>query len=268
MRRIFPFRSHAPAWLAMLLLATLLSPAHAQGVRAGDEMGVHLESRSELEVLAAAAERIAASPSADAQLRDQKRAEAETLRTRLRDGDFRAGDRIVLSVRGDSMLTDTFTVSPERTLLLPGQPQIALQGVLRGELQDYLTLHIGRYVREPVVAARPLIRVAVLGEVSQPGFFLITPDRLVSDAIMLAGGPTREADIARTTVRRGSTVLWKRRELHAAVIAGATMDQLNLRSGDEIIVGEKKERDWDAVLRTAGVVSGIALSIYGAIRIF
>lgn len=268
MRYIVPSRSHALAWLAILLLACLLSPAGAQDGGVGNRTGVHQGSRSELEALAAAAERVAASPSASDQIREQKQAEAEALRARLRDGDFRAGDRIVLSVRGDSMLTDTFTVSPERMLNLPGQPEIALQGVLRSELQDYLKLHIGRFVREPVVVARPLIRVAVLGEVSQPGFFLITPDRLVSDAIMMAGGPTRAADIARTTVRRGTSVLWKRRELHAAVIAGSTLDQLNLRSGDEIIVGEKKERDWDAVLRTAGVVSGIALSIYGAIRIF
>ena len=267
-RRSARARSRAPAWLSLLLLAVALSPAGAQGVRTGEEIGVRFASRSELEVLAAAAEQIAASPSAAEQLREQKRAEAETLRSRLRDGDFRAGDRIVLSVRGDSVLTDTFTVGTGRTLQLPDQPEIALQGVLRAELEDYLTLHIGRFVREPVVEARPLIRIAVMGEVSQPGFYLMTPDRLVSDAIMMAGGPTQEADIARTTVRRGSTSLWDRRELHDAVIAGATMDQLDLRSGDEIIVGEKKRRNWDTVLRTAGVISGIALSIYGAVRVF
>jgi protein involved in polysaccharide export with SLBB domain len=153
-------------------------------------------------------------------------------------------------------------------LTLPDQPPIALDGVLRAELQSYLTVHIARYVREPAVDARPLIRLAVLGEVTSPGYYLVTPEYLVSDAIMAAGGPTREADVTRTTVRRGPTILWGQNELRAAVIEGVTLDQLSVRSGDEIIVGESKRRNWDTILRTASVISGIALSIYGATRIF
>jgi protein involved in polysaccharide export with SLBB domain len=261
---------HRFAWVPLLLLGALLSPAGAQGdgtAGAAGGTGVHDASRSELEALAAAAEQAAAA-AGSAELREQKRATAAAIRARLRDGDFRAGDRIVLSVRGDSVLTDTFTVGPRQTLDLPGQPEIALEGVLRTELREYLALHIGRFVRDPVVDARPLLRIAVLGEVSQPGFYLITPDHLVSDVVMMAGGPTREADIARTIVRRGSSPLLDRRALRAAVIEGATLDQLNIRSGDEIVVGEAKRRNWDTVLRTAGVLSGIALSIYGAVRVF
>ena len=85
--------------------------------------------------LAIAAEQLASSSQGNAQVKKQKRIEADALRARLRDGDFRGGDRIVLSVRGDSALTDTFTVHPGRTLRLPNLPELPLQGVLRAELR-------------------------------------------------------------------------------------------------------------------------------------
>jgi protein involved in polysaccharide export with SLBB domain len=220
-----------------------------------------------LEALAIAAEQLASASYGEAQHREQKRAEAEALRARLRDGDFQVGDRIILSVRGDSILSDTFIVRPGRTLRLPNLPQIALQGVLRSELQEYLTLQIGRQLRDPVVEAYPLIRLGLLGEVDRPGYYFVAPEHLITDAIMLAGGPTREADLTKTTVRRGSAVLWDRQQLRTAVMDGTTLAQLGLGSGDEIIVGERRRGRWETVLRTAGILSGVVLSIYGATRI-
>ena len=269
MRRVLALRFLRCAIVAVAaLLGVPISSSMAQAVPDSMAKAGRQASRSALEALAAEAERTAAAATTNDERRAQKRAEAEALRSRLRDGDFRAGDRIVLSVRGDSALTDTFTVSQGRTLDLPDQPAIALTGVLRAELEEYLTTHFARYFHEPRVEARPLLRIAVLGEVTRPGYYLTTPDYLVSDAIMAAGGPTNEADLTRTTVRRGETVFWKEADLRAAVIDGVTLDQLSLRSGDEIIVGERKRRNWDAILRTASLISGIALGIYGATRMF
>lgn len=183
------------------------------------------------------------------------------------NGEVRVGDRIVLSVRGDSVLTDTFPVSPGRTLRLPNLPELSLQDVPRAQLQDYVTQHIARFVRDPVVEVRSLIRIGLLGEVDRPGFYFVTTDGLVSDAIMMAGGPTREADLTKATVRRGATVLWERAEFRGALTEGKTLDQLGLRSGDEIVIGERKRGRLDNVLRVAGFLSGIALGIYGATQI-
>lgn len=182
-------------------------------------------------------------------------------------GDVRVGDRIVLAVRGDSALTDTFPVSPARTLKLPNLPELSLQGVPRAQLQEYVAQHIARFVRDPVVEVRSLIRIGLLGEVDSPGYYFVTTDGQVSDAIMLAGGPTREADLTKATVRRGATVLWQRAQFRDALTEGKTLDQLGLRSGDEIIIGERKRGRLDSFLRVTGFLSGIALGIYGATQI-
>jgi protein involved in polysaccharide export with SLBB domain len=183
------------------------------------------------------------------------------------NGDVRVGDRIVLLVRGDSALSDTFPVSPARTLRLPTLPELSLQGVPRAQLQEYVRQHIARFVRDPVVEVRPLIRIGLLGEVDRPGYYFVTTDGMVTDAIMMAGGPTREADLTKTTVRRGATVLWQREQFRDALTEGKTLDQLGLRSGDEILIGERKRGRLDSFLRVAGFLSGIALGIYGATQI-
>src|SRR5213596_640664 len=48
---------------------------------------------------------------------DSQRAAA--IRARLADGDFQPGDRVLLRVDSEPALSDTFTVTPGRTLALP-----------------------------------------------------------------------------------------------------------------------------------------------------
>ena len=80
-------------------------------------------------------------------------AERLMLQDRLANGDFQVGDRIALIVLQDPTLTDTFTVKEGRTITLPNIPDISLHGVLRSEVQDYLTAELGKYLREPTVEA-------------------------------------------------------------------------------------------------------------------
>src|SRR5438132_5082586 len=83
---------------------------------------------------------------------------------------FQVGDRILLHVEGDSTLSDTFTVVTGPALRLPAIGEISLAGVRRADLEAHLTRELGRYINSPVVQARALIRLSVLGEVTRPGF--------------------------------------------------------------------------------------------------
>lgn len=243
-------------WIAFLFAA---APAIAQ-TPAPQTSRSPQASREELTTLAAEAERQASSASAEA-TRQQKLLEASELRERLRDGDFQVGDRIVLSVRGDSALTDTFAVRAGRMLSLPGLGDISLAGVLRSELQAFLSKEIARYVREPVVQTSSLIRLAVLGEVIRPGFYAVGSDVLVTDVIMLAGGPNPEADLRKVSVRRGAREVWTADRVHAAMTEGTTLDQLNLRAGDELVIGEKKQRGFGSVLQVVTALSAVAVGL-------
>jgi protein involved in polysaccharide export with SLBB domain len=259
-----PF-SHVVIRVPATLIAFLLAAAPAIAQTPSQHSRNTQASREELTLLAAEAERQATSADAE-ELRVQKRLEATELRERLRDGDFQVGDRIVLSVRGDSALTDTFVVRAGRTISLPNISEISLAGVLRSELQSFLSKEIARYVRDPVVQTSSLIRLAVLGEVIRPGFYAVGSDVLVTDVIMLAGGPNGEADLRKVSVRRGSREVWTPDRIHAAITRGTTLDQLNLRAGDELVIGEKKRRGFGSVLQIVTALSAVAVGLVSLSR--
>jgi polysaccharide export outer membrane protein len=236
----------------LALLATLLLSAPLQGQSSSSGTNGAL-TRQQLEASAAAAEREAST--------DAQRQEAAAIRQRLRDGDFQVGDRVVVSVQGETFLTDTFTVRAGRMISIPNLPDISLQGVLRSELANHLTREIGKYVRDPSVRATSLVRISVMGEVSQPGFYAVPADFLASDVIMAAGGPTQLADTRKSELRRNNKVLIKRQALQQAITNGETLDRLDIRAGDELVVGRKTQRDW----RTIAYVSGSVLGLIGAV---
>src|SRR5207247_8078507 len=86
---------------------------------------------------------------------------------------FQAGDRILLHVEGDSALSDTFTVVAGPTLRLPNIGEISLAGVRRTDLEAHLTRELSRYIKDPVVQARALIRVSVVGGAHRPGYHAV-----------------------------------------------------------------------------------------------
>lgn len=186
---------------------------------------------------------------------------AASIRRRLQEGDIQTGDRIYLEVQGEEALTDTFVVRTGRVLVLPNIPeQIPMQGLLRSELDGYLTRAIAKYIRDPQVDATAMIRVAVLGAVNKPGFYNLPPETLASDVMMLAGGPANDADIRKTVVRRSGTEVAAREQVQAALDRGASLDQMSVNSGDEIVVG-KNSGGAMRFLPYIGALTGIIFAV-------
>ena len=229
-----------------------LPGASAQGISASASSG-----RAELE---AAREQLTqrASETTDPNKRTRLLGEAELIETRLREGDFEPGDRIVVTVEGDTALSDTFTVRDARVLELDQLPELSLAGVLRAEAQDRIARHVATYLRDPVVRVTPLVRIGIIGAVQRQGFYSIPADVPIGDAIMLAGGLSEQSDIRKTEVRRESVDILNREEVQQALRTGATLDQLNLRAGDQIVVGEKSPLNWENGLRLAAILAGLA----------
>jgi SLBB domain len=221
----------------------------------------HAEAtRAQLQALAVSTDQEAAAQT-DPALRAQKQMQAATVRARLRDGDFDVGDRVFLSIRADSLVSDTVVVRAGRMIRLPNLPDISLQGVLRSELQDYLTTQLQRYIKRPEVQTTSLVRVAVMGAVSKPGFYQLPADIALADAIMIAGGPTQNADVDRTQVKRGNDVVYSSTLLGQEVAKGATLDQLNIRPGDQILIGERHKTNWGLIASIVGITAGLVSTV-------
>ena len=105
------------------------------------------------------------------------------------------------------------------------------------------------------------MRVAVLGPVGRPGFYSVRADMPLSDVIMVAGGPTQGADVNRTVIRREKADVYGENRISRALAAGSTLDQLGLRGGDEIVVGERKHTNWGVIAQVVGVSVGVIATI-------
>lgn len=188
---------------------------------------------------------------------------------RLNEGDLRPGDGVVLDVRGEPQLSDTFVVDGELQIALPDVGSIPLRGVLFSELETYMHSQLGQYVREPVVRARPMVRVLVGGAVAHPGFYLVPADALLSQTLMAAGGVTADAEMKKLRAMRAGYPVLEGPEMQKALAQGMTLDRANLRTGDELFVppGQSGTTRYERV-RTLATLLTIPITIYTLTKIF
>jgi protein involved in polysaccharide export with SLBB domain len=182
-------------------------------------------------------------------------------------GDYvRVGDKIALWVAGYPALTDTFTVAEGLKLRLPEQlPDLTLSNVRRSDVEKVVTDHIGKYIKEPQVRASVLLEIAVSGAVGKPGYVTVSPDALLRDAITHAGGYSQTASLNKVSIRRDAKEWMKPDATRKALEAGRTLTSLQLRSGDEIVVGEDKGQRMQITFQIAALLTGL-LGLYAAFR--
>lgn len=194
---------------------------------------------------------------------------AALVQSRLNEGDLRPGDGIVLDVRGEPQLTDTFVVDGSLNVALPDVGSIPLRGVLFSELESHMRSQISQYVREPVVRATPMVRMLVGGAVSRPGYYLVPADALISQTIMAAGGVTGDAEMKKLRAMRAGYPVLEGPEMQKALAQGLTLDRANLRTGDELYVpaGASGPTRYEKV-RTFATLLTIPITIYTLTKIF
>lgn len=204
-------------------------------------------------------------------LRSVARGQAALIDRRLTEGDFHPGDRIYLQVEGEVVvagtpsMTDTFTVGPSREITVPVIGVVPLAGVLRADVQPYMKTYLGRYLRNPVVQARPLIPLSVLGHVVHAGFFTVQTGVPLTQVLNLAGvGP--DGDLSKVTIRRDTRVIWEGPALQQAMAQGRTLEQLGLRSGDQVEVGGG-QTNFYYVFQTIEYGLGIPLAIFSVVQL-
>ena len=182
--------------------------------------------------------------------------------TRAPQGDFALGDQILLEVEGDSQFTHVFSVGPGPALTLPVIGAISLSGVRRVDVEAYLGQQLARYLKNPVVRAKVMVRLGVLGEVEHPGYYAVAAGAVVSDALMAAGGPTKDAKFTAARIEREGKGLYEGNAFQDAFARGMTVEGLGLRTGDRIVVPRRAdpESKWRIIAIIAGIPAAILIA--------
>ena len=199
--------------------------------------------------------------------RTGKRDDAAAIRERLKVGDFYPGDRLVVDMfGGEEPFRDTVPVRAGQEIRISTFPAFNLKGVLRSEADSALVAQAKRYIQRPIVRTQPLVRLLVTGAVGRPGFVTVRGDAAVSDVVTMAGGLTSMSRLAKSQVKRASGVLIEKDSLGVIFRTGMTLDQADIRAGDEFVINEKKPSNLIGLLFAASGVLGVLISIISLAR--
>jgi len=180
---------------------------------------------------------------------------------------FQVGDRVLLRVDGESLYTDTFTVIAGPALRLPVIGDVPLAGVPRNGIEPYLVGRLGPYFKHPVIHACALVSIGVVGEVERPGFYVVPGDALLTDVLMTAGGPTREAKVTDLKVIRDKKAVLDGDRLQQAMASRRTVADLSLQAGDRLVVPREHPHDPESTWRIVSIIIGLPVAIFAITRL-
>lgn len=227
----------------LTLLATLmLALAPRADGQAPAAAGPQRSTRAELAALAASAEANISAGNLKGGKLTEERTRLAAIKERLEKGDFQVGDRFLVTLRHDAVQVDTASVRDSLLVTIFALPDFSVAGVLRSELDEKLNSHVSTYLRNATVRANVLTRIAIFGAVLSPGFYYASPDRPLTDILPLAGGLRAEAKVSEVEVFRGKTKLLSGKASKRVLESGATLEQLDIQSGDEVRVPAKRQR--------------------------
>src|SRR3989454_11685878 len=94
-------------------------------------------------------------------------------------------------------------------------------------------------------------------------------DAVLADALMQAGGPTREARVPGMTIERGGKPILQGDSLQLAFARGLTVDQVGLRDDDRFVVPRLAMHDSERTWRIFGIIlATVPAVIYAVTRAY
>jgi protein involved in polysaccharide export with SLBB domain len=247
----------------LALLVTLLAAVPVAGQSApGWDPGSPNASRAELQELLKRLEETSKSETYSEGIRQKALEQAALVKKRLEEGDMQFNDGITIDVKGapHEALTNSYGVSAERKILVPKVGEISVAGVLRSELETYLTSEFSKSLKGFTLTVRMPIRLEIAGAVVKEGPAYVPPELSLLEVITLptiAGGVKPEGVIENLRVLRDGKVVLDGKEWELARTEKRSLEDLGLRTGDVVQVPTRAGGVLANARKLFGAFSGI-----------
>ena len=152
------------------------------------------------------------------------------------------GDVLQISVWKEPDLQLEVLVRPDAAFSFPLAGDISTKGLSVVALQEELAQRLGQYISDPVVtvSVKEVLgnKIYVIGQVNNPGQFVVNPQVDVMQALSMAGGlstfaATNDIKILRRTGPKQTAISFR----YDDVIKGRKLEQnIMLQSGDIVVV--------------------------------
>ena len=155
---------------------------------------------------------------------------------------IKAGDSLLVSVWKEADLQQEVLIRPDGGFSFPLAGDISAAGKTVDEIATLLTERLQRYIPDTVVTVAVTAidgnKIYVIGQVNNPGAFVMNPRVDVMQALSMAGGTTPFAELNDILILRrgafGQTALEFR---YGDVERGRNLEQnIMLQSGDVVVV--------------------------------
>ena len=152
------------------------------------------------------------------------------------------GDLLQVSVWKEPDLQLELLVRPDGEISYPLAGAISTRDKSVSDLQTELTARLARFITDPIVTVsiKEVLgnKIYVIGQVNNPGVFIVNPQVDVLQALSMAGGATPFADLDNVRILRRNNSLQSALSFnYKDVIRGRNLEQnVFLESGDVVVV--------------------------------
>jgi polysaccharide export outer membrane protein len=144
------------------------------------------------------------------------------------------GDAIQVEIWQEEDLSGEFNVDQRGNVVLPLLGERTVTGISGSELERRLAEEYRGFLENPSVRVTVLRRIAIFGEIRDPGLYLVDATVTLRDALAMAGGILPSGNRDHVRLRRHGEVL----------VANLDLDQIvaetPIQSGDQIEVGQER----------------------------
>jgi polysaccharide export outer membrane protein len=174
---------------------------------------------------------------------------------------LRPGDILRIVVWGQEAYSGEYQIDERGILEYPVVGELDTRDLTVPELRDRIRKGLETIFNSPFVSVRPQFRMAVLGRVDRPGLYVVDPTASVLDVVAMAGGAAPGGNM------NGVKLLRDGSELRLALeggIKGHTLQEIGVRSGDQIIVPRKflTRDDVFLLLQLTQIVVSVAILVH------
>lgn len=168
---------------------------------------------------------------------------------------LRPGDVVRLAVWREESFSGEFVVDRDGQVVLPRLGVLEVTGVPTAELRERILTGLARYLRNPSIEVAFLRRVAIHGAVTNAGLYPVDPTMTVLDALALAGGARPDGRLDQIRLIRNGV------EVATVPTTGVQLEELRIRSGDQLFVPEQTWLRRNSSLVVTGISSVASLVI-------
>lgn len=173
---------------------------------------------------------------------------------------LRPGDALQVTVWRKPEFSGEFELADDGTVRHPLFQAVQVVNVPLPEVADRIRGVVARYETNPEVVVVPLFRVAVAGEVNEPGLYTLAPEATVAHAVAAAGGVTSEGRMKAARLLRDGQELPVDLTRPTEGAAG-----MRIRSGDQILVPQSR---WVAIRQFIAPAASILTNVLLILRTY